>query len=85
LCTPLSSPIPATWPFHLILLYFTILCKEYRSFHWRTQRGSNPPPPEIILKFWQSRTKFPVPWKIHPKNLIRIRVSPICKLGGTPD
>jgi hypothetical protein len=52
-----------------------------------TQRGglggSNTP--EIILKFWQIRVEFPVPWKIHPKNLLRIRVSPICKLGGTPD
>jgi hypothetical protein len=47
--------------------------------------GSNPPPPEIIPKFLQIRAEFPVPWKIHPKNLIRIRVSPICKLGGIPD
>src|SRR5215510_5553992 len=34
LCTPLSSPIRATWPAHLILLDFTtrtILGKEYRS------------------------------------------------------
>jgi hypothetical protein len=45
--------------------------------------GSNPP--EIIPKFWQSRAEFPVPCKIDLKNLIRIRVSPICKLGGTPD
>jgi hypothetical protein len=45
--------------------------------------GSNPP--EIIPKFWQSRAEFPVPWKIDLKNLIRIRVSPICKLGGTLD
>jgi hypothetical protein len=42
-------------------------------------------PPEIIPKFWQSLAEFPVPWKMHPKNLIRIRVSPICILGGTPD
>jgi hypothetical protein len=42
-------------------------------------------PPEIIPNFWQSRDEFPVPWKIHPKNLTRIRVSPICKLGETPD
>jgi hypothetical protein len=35
LCTPLSSPICATCPAHLIRLDFTtrtILCKEYRSF-----------------------------------------------------
>jgi hypothetical protein len=35
LCTPLSSPIRATWPAHLILLDFitrTILGEEYRSF-----------------------------------------------------
>jgi hypothetical protein len=35
LCTPLSSPIRATWPAHLTRLDFntrTILGKEYRSF-----------------------------------------------------
>jgi hypothetical protein len=56
--------------------------------HWRTQRGGlgvQTPPPEIIPKFWQSQAEFPVPWKIDLKNLIRIRVSPRCKLGGTPD
>jgi hypothetical protein len=42
-------------------------------------------PPEIIPKFWQSRAEFPVPWKIHLKNLIIIQVSPTCKFGGTPD
>jgi hypothetical protein len=47
--------------------------------------GVHPPPPEIIPKFWQSLAEFPFPWKIHPMNLIRIRVSPICKFGGTPD
>jgi hypothetical protein len=47
--------------------------------------GGFKPPPEIIPKFWQSRAKFRVPCKIDLKNLIRIRVSPICKLGGTPD
>jgi hypothetical protein len=58
------------------------------SRHWRTQRGVwgvQTPPPEISPKFWQSRAEFPVPWKIDLKNLITIRVSPICKLGGTPD
>jgi hypothetical protein len=37
--------------------------------------GVQPPPPQIIPKFWQSRAEFPVLWKIHIKNLIRIRVA----------
>jgi hypothetical protein len=54
---------------------------------WRNPQltTSVPGPPESIPKFWQSRAEFPVPWKIHPENLIKIRVLPICKLGGTPD
>jgi hypothetical protein len=56
---------------------------------WRTERGvwgvNPPPPPHEIPKFWQSWAEFPVLWKIHPNNLIRIRVLLICKLSGTPD
>jgi hypothetical protein len=47
--------------------------------------GFKPPPPEIIPKLWQCWAKFPVPWKIHLKNLIRNQVSPTCEFGGTPD
>jgi hypothetical protein len=35
-------------------------------------------------KFSQSWAEFPVPWKIIHKNVIRIRVSFICKSNGTP-
>jgi hypothetical protein len=52
---------------------------------WCTEGVQTPPPPKKNLKFWQSWAKFPVPWKIHPNNLLRIRVSLICKLGITPD
>jgi hypothetical protein len=58
---------------------------------WQTSRTSGVPrggfnPPEIP-KFCQSWAEFPVPWNIqvHPNNLIRIWVSLICKLSGTPD
>jgi hypothetical protein len=48
--------------------------------------GAQPPPlPPEIPNFLQSRAEFPVPWKIHRNNLIRILVSLICKLSGTPD
>jgi hypothetical protein len=47
-------------------------------------RGFNPSTPEIS-KFWQSWAEFPVPWEIIRDNLIRIRISLICKLSGTPD
>jgi hypothetical protein len=47
-----------------------IFCRTQTTF--RPWGGDPPPTPEIIPKFWQSRAEFPVPWKIHPKNLIRI-------------
>jgi hypothetical protein len=82
-CTfiPLSSQMFAyahcqTLPFHA-------------HMQWRTEVGGwvfKPPPlPPEIPKFYQSWAEFPVPWNIHPNNLIRIWVSFICKLSGTPD
>jgi hypothetical protein len=67
--------------FHFLFLH------NVHEKHWRTQRGGLgvQTPPEIIPKFSQSRAEFPVPWKIDLKNLIRIRVPPICELGETPD
>jgi hypothetical protein len=47
--------------------------------------GSNRPPPPESPKFWQSCAEFPVSWKHIRNNLIRTRVSLICKLSGTPD
>jgi hypothetical protein len=40
-------------------------------------------PPTLFRSFDKAEPNSQ--WKIDLKNLIRIRVSPICKLGGTPD
>jgi hypothetical protein len=44
-----------------------------------------PPAPAEIAKFWQSWEEFPVLLKYIRNNLVKIRVSPIFKLSGTPD
>jgi hypothetical protein len=55
---------------------------------WRAEGGGwlNPPPPyPTITSFDKSEPKSPFRGKYIRNNLIRIRVSLICKLSGTPD
>jgi hypothetical protein len=85
-----KANIPQNGVLVLLVPFFFFLCRIFVKgaaalppLHLRTRGGVQPLPPEIIPKFWQSRAELPVPWKIHHKNLIT-RVSPICKLGGTP-
>jgi len=61
LCTPLSSPIRATCPAHLICLHFTtraILGKEYRSFS------------SSLCSFLHSRHLVPLRPKYSPQHPI---------------
>jgi hypothetical protein len=69
---------------------FRVDCRSTKTYSTsgvqRGDMGESPPPhPHEIPKFWQSWAEFPVPWKFIRNNLIRIRVSLICQLSGTPD
>src|SRR5215471_1036090 len=68
LCTPLSSPIRATCPAHLIRLDFTtrkILGKEYRSFS------------SSLCSFPHSRHLVPLRSKYSPQNPILKHPQPV--------
>jgi hypothetical protein len=48
-------------------------------------RGFNPPPPPKFQSFDKAEPNSHFRGKYIRNNLIRTRVSPICKLSGTPD
>jgi hypothetical protein len=54
---------------------------------WRTEGGSGvqPPSPPKFRSFDKAEPNSQFLGKYIRYNLIRIRVSPICKLSGTPD
>jgi hypothetical protein len=66
------------------------VCTEITSWwwtQWRTEErvgGSNPLPPKF-RSFDKAEPNFRFRGKYIHNNLIRIQVSLICKLGGTPD
>jgi hypothetical protein len=57
---------------------------HYRN-QWRTERGSDAPPLPKFRSFDKAEPNSQFRGKHIRNNLIRIRVSPICKLRRTPD
>ena len=71
LCTPLSSPIRATCPAHLICLHFTtraILGKEYRSFS------------SSLCSFLHSRHLVPLRSKYTPQHPLQNPISEMYRI-----
>jgi hypothetical protein len=61
-----------------------MLDKQDYTHQWRTEGGVEPPPPKF-LSFDKAEPNSQFRGKYVHNNLIRIQVSLICNLSGTPD